>query len=65
MPFDAGYTTIEKVCTPDFADACAKLGLRVDADTGVRSSRTGPPCRPAAPYRAAVHCHHHDAGEVP
>jgi D-xylose transport system substrate-binding protein len=27
-PFDAGYTTVEKVCTPDFADACAKLGLQ-------------------------------------
>jgi D-xylose transport system substrate-binding protein len=26
-PFDAGYTTVEKVCTADFADACAKLGL--------------------------------------
>ena len=25
--FDAGYTTVEKVCTPDFADACAELGL--------------------------------------
>jgi D-xylose transport system substrate-binding protein len=28
VPFDAGYTTVEKVCTPDFADACAKLGLQ-------------------------------------
>jgi D-xylose transport system substrate-binding protein len=27
-PFDAEYTTVEKVCTPDFADACAKLGLQ-------------------------------------
>ncbi|MFC6238263.1 sugar ABC transporter substrate-binding protein [Longivirga aurantiaca] len=26
-PFDAGYTTVEKVCTADYADACAKLGL--------------------------------------
>ncbi len=26
-PFDAGYTTVEKVCTADFADACAELGL--------------------------------------
>jgi hypothetical protein len=26
-PFDAGYTTVEKVCTGDFADDCAKLGL--------------------------------------
>jgi D-xylose transport system substrate-binding protein len=26
-PFDAGYTTVEKVCTADFAAACAKLGL--------------------------------------
>ena len=26
-PFDAGYTTIEKVCTGDFADDCTKLGL--------------------------------------
>ena len=28
VPFDAGYTTVEKVCTPDFADACAELGLQ-------------------------------------
>lgn len=27
-PFDAGYTTVEKVCTADFADACAELGLK-------------------------------------
>ena len=27
-PFDAGYTTVEKVCTADFADACAELGLQ-------------------------------------
>ncbi|MCA0329605.1 MAG: substrate-binding domain-containing protein [Actinobacteria bacterium] len=27
VPFDAGYTTVEKVCTADYADACAKLGL--------------------------------------
>jgi D-xylose transport system substrate-binding protein len=26
-PFDAGYTTTAKVCTADFAAACAKLGL--------------------------------------
>ena len=26
-PFDAEYTTVEKVCTADFADACTKLGL--------------------------------------
>jgi D-xylose transport system substrate-binding protein len=26
-PFDAGYTTVEKVCTADFAAACTKLGL--------------------------------------
>ena len=26
-PFDAGYTTVEKVCTPDFAADCTKLGL--------------------------------------
>jgi D-xylose transport system substrate-binding protein len=26
-PFDAGYTTIEKVCTGDFAAACTELGL--------------------------------------
>ena len=26
-PFDAGYTTVEKVCTGDFAAACTKLGL--------------------------------------
>ena len=26
-PFDAEYTTVEKVCTADFADACAELGL--------------------------------------
>lgn len=26
--FDAGYTTVEKVCTADFADACAELGLQ-------------------------------------
>ncbi len=26
-PFDAGYTTVAKVCTPDFAAACTKLGL--------------------------------------
>jgi D-xylose transport system substrate-binding protein len=26
-PFDAGYTTVAKVCTPAFADACTKLGL--------------------------------------
>ena len=26
-PFDAGYTTTAKVCTGDFAAACAKLGL--------------------------------------
>jgi len=26
-PFDAGYTTVDKVCTADFADACTKLGL--------------------------------------
>jgi D-xylose transport system substrate-binding protein len=26
-PFDAGYTTVAKVCTPDFAAACSKLGL--------------------------------------
>jgi D-xylose transport system substrate-binding protein len=26
-PFDAGYTTVDKVCTAPFADACAKLGL--------------------------------------
>jgi ABC-type xylose transport system substrate-binding protein len=27
-PFDAGYTTVEKVCTGPFADACAELGLQ-------------------------------------
>jgi D-xylose transport system substrate-binding protein len=27
-PFDAGYTTVDKVCTSPFADACAKLGLQ-------------------------------------
>jgi D-xylose transport system substrate-binding protein len=27
-PFDAGYTTVDKVCTADFADACAELGLQ-------------------------------------
>ncbi len=26
-PFDAGYTTVEKVCTADFAADCTKLGL--------------------------------------
>jgi D-xylose transport system substrate-binding protein len=26
-PFDAGYTTVEKVCTPDFKADCTKLGL--------------------------------------
>jgi D-xylose transport system substrate-binding protein len=26
-PFDAGYTTVDKVCTADFADACSELGL--------------------------------------
>ena len=26
-PFDAGYTTVQKVCTPDFQAACTKLGL--------------------------------------
>jgi len=26
-PFDAGYTTVEKVCTPDFQADCTKLGL--------------------------------------
>ncbi len=26
-PFDAGYTTVAKVCTPDFAAQCTKLGL--------------------------------------
>jgi D-xylose transport system substrate-binding protein len=26
-PFDAGYTTVEKVCTGDFAADCTKLGL--------------------------------------
>ena len=26
-PFDAGYTTVAKVCTPAFAAACTKLGL--------------------------------------
>ncbi|HET7735158.1 MAG TPA: substrate-binding domain-containing protein [Nocardioidaceae bacterium] len=26
-PFDAGYTTVEKVCTAQFKDACTKLGL--------------------------------------
>jgi D-xylose transport system substrate-binding protein len=26
-PFDAGYTTVAKVCTADFAAACTKLGL--------------------------------------
>ncbi len=26
-PFDAEYTTVEKVCTGDFAAACTKLGL--------------------------------------
>ena len=26
-PFDAGYTTVEKVCTADFKADCAKLGL--------------------------------------
>jgi D-xylose transport system substrate-binding protein len=27
-PFDAGYTTVDKVCTADFADACSELGLQ-------------------------------------
>lgn len=27
-PFDAGYTTVDKVCTADFAEACSKLGLQ-------------------------------------
>jgi D-xylose transport system substrate-binding protein len=27
-PFDAGYTTVEKVCTGPFTDACAELGLQ-------------------------------------
>lgn len=27
-PFDAGYTTVAKVCTGDFAAACTKLGLQ-------------------------------------
>jgi D-xylose transport system substrate-binding protein len=26
-PFDAGYTTVDKVCTAAFADDCTKLGL--------------------------------------
>ena len=26
-PFDAGYTTVDKVCTADFAAACTTLGL--------------------------------------
>jgi D-xylose transport system substrate-binding protein len=26
-PFDAGYTTVDKVCTADFAADCTKLGL--------------------------------------
>ena len=26
-PFDAGYTTVAKVCTAPFAAACTKLGL--------------------------------------
>lgn len=26
-PFDAGYTTVEKVCTAQFKEACTKLGL--------------------------------------
>lgn len=27
-PFDAGYTTVDKVCTADFAAACSELGLQ-------------------------------------
>ena len=48
-PFDAGYTTVEKVCTADFADACAKLGLSVAPTRGPGPAGPGPRAGAAAP----------------
>ncbi len=49
-PFDAGYTTVEKVCTPDFADACAEARPAVaDAARGSGPAGPDPRARPAAP----------------
>jgi D-xylose transport system substrate-binding protein len=49
-PFDAGYTTVAKVCTPDFAAACTKLGSVLARRVGPGPpGRAGPHARTGAP----------------